>query len=331
MEAALEHVVLASLVLMLAVVLSGWLARLLPFDVPLPLVQFAMGALVVSGTGLGLRLDPQVFFLLFLPPLLFLDGWRIPKDGLARDFGGIASLALGLVLLSVLGLGFFIHWMIPTMPLPVAFALAAVLSPTDPVAVGAILRKASVPPRLLHVLEGESLLNDASGLVCMRFAVAAMVTGSFSLASVAGAFLWLAAGGVAAGIATTYAVTFVQSRMAVQVGEEPGSKILMSLLLPFGAYLLAEELGASGILAAVAAGVAMSQVEQSGRSLPSTRMRRIAVWDMVQFGLNGAMFVLIGEQLPTIAATRSRRWAGSRGGYRAICSCTWSSSPSRSS
>lgn len=300
-EAPVEHVVVASLLLMFAVVVSGWLARVLPVDVPLPLVQIATGAVMASGTGLGLQLDPQVFFLLFLPPLLFLDGWRIPKDGLVRDFREIADLAFGLVVFSVLGLGFLVHWMIPTMPLPVAFALAAVLSPTDPVAVGAILRKAPVPPRLLHVLEGESLLNDASGLVCMRFAVAAMVTGGFSLLSASGTFLWLVVAGVAAGFATTFAVTKAQGLIAVRLGEEPGSKILMSLLMPFGAYLLAEAIGASGILAAVAAGVAMAYVEQSGRALPGTRMRRIAVWDMVQFGLNGAMFVLIGEQLPTIA------------------------------
>lgn len=297
----MEHLVVALLVLMLAVVLSGWLARALPFDVPLPLVQIATGAAMASGTGLGLRLDPDVFFLLFLPPLLFLDGWRIPKDGLFRDFREIADLAFGLVIFSVLGLGFLIHWMIPAMPLPVAFALAAVLSPTDPVAVSATLRKTPVPDRILHILEGESLLNDASGLVCMRFAVAAMVTGGFSLVSAAGTFAWLVAGGVAAGVATTIGVTLVQNRIALRLGEEPGSKILMSLLLPFGAYLLAEGIGASGILAAVAAGIAMAYVEQSGQAMPGTRMRRIAVWDMVQFGLNGAMFVLIGEQLPTIA------------------------------
>lgn len=268
---------------------------------PLPLVQIGLGAVMAAGTDLGLRLDPDVFFLLFLPPLLFLDGWRIPKDGLFRDFREIADLALGLVVFSVLGLGFLVHWMIPEMPLPVAFALAAVLSPTDPVAVGAILRKTPVPPRLLHILEGESLLNDASGLVCMRFAVAAVVTGGFSIVSAVGTFAWLSLAGVAAGVAMTIGATALQNLVALRFGEEPGSKILVSLLLPFGAYLVAEAIGASGILAAVAAGIAMAYAEQSGRAMPGTRMRRIAVWDMVQFGLNGAMFVLIGEQLPTIA------------------------------
>lgn len=297
---------------MLAVIVSGWVARALPVDVPLPLVQIAIGAVLAMTTGLGLRLDPDVFFLLFLPPLLFLDGWRIPKDGLYRDLRPIVSLALGLVVFSVLGLGFLIHWMIPAMPLPVAFALAAILSPTDPVAVGAIMRKAPVPPRLLHVLEGESLLNDASGLVCMRFAVAAMLTGSFSLASAVGTFFWLALAGIAAGVVTTIGVTALQTHISMRQGEEVGSKILMSLLIPFGAYLLAEGIGGSGILAAVAAGIAMARVEQSGNALPATRMRRIAVWDMVQFGLNGAMFVLIGEQLPTIAQGAAEAIGGIR-------------------
>src|SRR5690606_273148 len=122
-------------------------------------------------------LDPDIFFLLFLPPLLFYDSWRIPKEGLRRNLGPILALALGLVVATVLGIGLLIHLMIPSMPLGVAFALAAVLSPTDPIAVNSIAARVPIPKRLLHILEGESLLNDASGLVCMRFAVAAVMTG----------------------------------------------------------------------------------------------------------------------------------------------------------
>lgn len=288
------------LVLMLAVVASGGLARLSPFPVPLPLVQIALGAALSSFSDLGVTLDPTIFFMLFLPPLLFLDGWRIPKEGLFRDIGTIINLALGLVVFTVLGMGFLIHWLIPAMPLPVAFALAAILSPTDPVAVAAVASRMPMPRRVMHLLQGEALLNDASGLVCMRFAVAAAMTGAFSLADASLVFLWLAAAGILTGILVTWAVTWTKSRVMRRFGEEPGSQILISLLIPFAAYVLAERIGASGILAAVAAGMTMSYSEQSGQALAVTRIRRSAVWDMVAFTLNGVMFVLLGEQLPRI-------------------------------
>lgn len=297
----MDEIIIGSLLLLLAIIVSGWTARALPVAIPVPLLQIGFGVLIATLTERGLGLDPQAFFLLFLPPLLFLDGWRIPKDGLFKDMRTIIGLALGLVVFSMIGIGLLVHWMIPTVPLPVAFALAAILSPTDPVAVSAIAKKTPLPRRLRHILEGESLLNDASGLVCMRFAVGVVLTGGFSLSSAAMTFLWLASAGVAVGAGITWGVTTIQARIAWRLGEEPGSKILMGLLLPFGAYLAAEQIHASGILAAVAAGITMSYVEQTGRALPVTRMRRVAVWDMLQLSLNGAMFVLLGEQLPTIA------------------------------
>lgn len=288
------------LAMLLAVVASGLLVRMVPVPVPLPLLQIALGAAIALVADHGVTLDPEIFFLLFLPPLLFLDGWRIPKEGLFRDKGTILELALGLVVFTVVGMGLLIHAMIPAMPLAVAFALAAIVSPTDPVAVSAIAARVPIPKRIMHVLEGESLLNDASGLVCFRFAVAAAVTGSFSLSQAALTFLWLAIGGIAIGVGVTLAVTYAKSALSRRYGEEAGSQILVSLLIPFGAYLLAEHAGCSGILAAVAAGVTMSYAELSGRALAATRVQRTAVWDTVQFALNGVIFVLLGEQLPRI-------------------------------
>lgn len=288
------------LAMLLAVLSSGYVVRVLPFSAPLPLVQIAMGALISGVFHHGVLLDPAVFFLLFLPPLLFLDGWRIPKDGLFRDRTLILALAFGLVVFTVIGAGFLIHWMIPGMPLAVAFALAAIVSPTDPVAVSAIAARAPIPKRLMHILEGESLLNDATGLVCFRFAVAAALTGGFSLASATLTFLWLAFAGVAIGVAFTLGATRAQMWLSHRFGEESGTPILVSLLLPFGAYLAAEHLEASGILAAVAAGITMGYVELSGRALATTRIQRAAVWDTIQFTLNGIVLVLLGEQLPKI-------------------------------
>ncbi|WP_407181272.1 Na+/H+ antiporter [Bradyrhizobium sp. STM 3562] len=289
-----------ALILLLAVIVSGALARMSPVSLPLPLVQIVIGVLIASVADLGVELKPDIFFLLFLPPLLFLDGWRIPKEGLFRDKGTILELALGLVVFTVVGVGYFINWMIPTMPLAVAFALAAIISPTDPIAVSAISARVPIPRRLMHILEGESLLNDASGLVCMRFAVAAALTGTFSLPAAFTTFLWLAAGGISIGVGVTWAVTVAKNWVSRHFGEETGSQILISLLIPFGAYLLAERLHCSGILAAVAAGITMSYVEQGGQALPVTRIRRSAVWDLVQFTANGVIFVLLGEQLPKL-------------------------------
>jgi CPA1 family monovalent cation:H+ antiporter len=290
--------VIISLIFLLAVVVSGWIARALP--IPTPLVQIGLGVAIVMITGNTIDLEPDVFFLLFLPPLLFIEGWRIPKTGLLNDWRPILQMAVGLVVFTVLGGGLIIHWLIPDMPLTVAFALAAVISPTDPVALSAIARGRTIPPRLQHILEGESLLNDASGLVCLRVAVGVVVTGSFSLLHASGLFLWLAACGVACGVAVTFAINLIKDRLTRWLGEEPGTEIVISLLIPMGAYLLAETLHGSGILAAVAAGISMSYAEQSGRALPATRLQRGAVWDTVQFALNGVIFVLLGEQFPSI-------------------------------
>lgn len=290
------------LVLLVAIVVSGILSRAMPYSIPRPLVQIALGAAIGLSVDLRVVLDPDIFFLLFLPPLLFLDGWRIPREELFKDRNIVIELALGLVIFTVLGIGLLVHWLVPAMPLAVAFALAAVVSPTDPIAVSAIAQRVPIPPRMMHILEGESLLNDASGLVCLRFAIAAALTGTFSVYDATLNFLWVAIGGLAIGVAVTWVTTWIKDRISERYGEETGSQILISLLIPFAAYLLAEHLHCSGILAAVAAGVTMSFAENSGQALAITRIRRNTVWDMIQFAANGTIFVLLGEQLPGILA-----------------------------
>lgn len=287
------------LLLLAAVVVSGTLAR--ATRLALPLVQILLGVALELSPLKSVALDPEIFFVLFLPPLLFLDGWRIPKADLFRDRVIVIELALGLVVLTVFGVGFLIHWLIPAMPLPAAFALAAIVSPTDPIAVSAIAARAPIPKRMMHILEGESLLNDASGLVCMRFAVAAMLTGAFSIGGALASFLWVAGAGLAIGVAAAWAITWLKGWSSARLGEDSGAQIIVSLLIPFAAYLSAEHLHCSGILAAVAAGVTMSFAE-TGKALAVTRVRRTAVWDTVQFAANGAIFVLLGEQIPTILA-----------------------------
>jgi CPA1 family monovalent cation:H+ antiporter len=165
---------------------------------------------------------------------------------------------------------------------------------------------------MMHILEGESLLNDASGLVCMRFALAAALTGAFSFSEAVASFLWVALGGIGVGVGLTWAVAMAKSWVATRFGENTGSLILVSLLIPFGAYLVAERLHCSGILAAVGAGITMGYAELWGHVRGETRMQRAAVWNTVQFAANGAVFVLLGAQMPRIlnGATAAVREAG---------------------
>jgi Na+/H+ antiporter len=295
------NIVSIILLFLLSVVVSTIVARLLPVKLPLPLLQIGLGA-ALAWSGFDVEFDSHLFLLLFIPPLLFLDGWRIPKGAFFRDWKVILSLAIGLVVFTVVGVGFFVHWMIPAMPLAVAFALAAILSPTDPVALGAMTSETPLPSRLLHILEGESLLNDATGLVCFSFAVAAALSGRFSLAEASTSFVLVAGGGVITGIVVTWLIARSNQFLVTHAGEEPAIQMLVSLLIPFAAYMVAEHIGVSGILAAATAGFAMHYVELSFKPLAATRMLRGAVWDTVQISLNGIIFVLLGEQLPRMLA-----------------------------
>ncbi|TPG80609.1 Na+/H+ antiporter [Pseudomonas arsenicoxydans] len=285
------------LILLMLVGVSRLIGRLLPL--PLPLVQIGAGALLAWPTlGLHVALDPELFLFLFLPPLLFSDGWRMPKRELWRLRGPILTLAVGLVLFTVVGAGYFIHWLLPGIPLPVAFALAAVLSPTDAVAVSAISRD-RLPTPLMHMLQGEALMNDASGLVTFKFALAAAVTGVFSLANASVTFVLVAVGGLAVGVALSWLVGRLRSWMIARGWDDPATHVVFMLLLPFAAYVVAERLGASGILSAVAAGMMQSWLDLLPRQT-STRLLNRSVWSLLEFAFNGLIFLLLGLQLPDI-------------------------------
>ena len=285
------------LILLMLVGVSRLLGRLIPL--PLPLVQIAAGAVLAWPTlGLHVALEPELFLFLFLPPLLFSDGWRMPKREFWRLRGPILTLAVGLVLFTVVGAGYFIHWLLPTIPLPVAFALAAVLSPTDAVAVSAIAQN-RLPAPLMHMLQGEALMNDATGLVTFKFALVAAITGVFSLTNASLAFVLVACGGLAIGVALSWLVGRLRSWMIARGWDDPATHVVFMLLLPFAAYVLAERLGASGILSAVAAGMMQSWLDLLPRQT-STRMLNRSVWGLLEFAFNGLIFLLLGLQLPDI-------------------------------
>ena len=285
------------LILLMLVSVSRLLGRVIPL--PLPLVQIAAGAVLAWPTlGLHVALEPELFLFLFLPPLLFSDGWRMPKREFWRLRGPILTLAVGLVLFTVVGAGYFIHWLLPTIPLPVAFALAAVLSPTDAVAVSAIAQN-RLPAPLMHMLQGEALMNDATGLVTFKFALVAAITGVFSLANASLAFVLVACGGLAIGVALSWLVGRLRSWMIARGWDDPATHVVFMLLLPFAAYVLAERLGASGILSAVAAGMMQSWLDLLPRQT-STRLLNRSVWSLLEFAFNGLIFLLLGLQLPDI-------------------------------
>ena len=287
------------LVVLVFVAVSGALVRLV--RVPLPVLQIAIGAaLAWPVRGIHVEIDPELFLLVFIPPLLFGDAYGAPKRELLALRGPILDLAIGLVFFTIVGFGYALHWLVPSIPLVVAFALAAVLSPTDAVAVSSIVDKNLVPARLMHILEGESLLNDASGLVMFRFAVAAALTGSFSFAAASLSFLYAVAAGILIGVAALF-VAAKLLQLLNRIGGVPAeAQVLVMILLPFIAYLGAEHIGASGILAAVTAGLLTGGSGVFRFLGVSARMQTMSLWTTLSFVFNGALFIVLGLQLPDI-------------------------------
>lgn len=293
------------LILILVVSLSGVVTRMLPFQIPLPLMQIAIGALLAwPNFGLHVDFDPELFLVLFIPPLLFADGWKTPTREFLHHGREILGLALVLVLITVVGVGYLIYIMVPDIPLVAAFALAAVLSPTDAVALGGIVGKGRIPRSIMGVLEGEALMNDASGLVSLKFAIAvAMGTMVFTVGGASMEFLKVAIGGLLAGVAVTWTYSKSLRVMSRWSGDDPATQIVLLLLLPFASYLIAEHIGVSGILAAVAAGMTISQSGVIRNAPLAMRLRANSVWAMLEFVFNGMVFILLGLQLPGILET----------------------------
>lgn len=290
------------LIMTLVVSLSGVITRVLPFQIPLPLMQIAIGALLALPTfGLHVEFDPELFLVLFIPPLLFADGWKTPTREFLEHGREIFGLALALVLVTVVGIGFLIYWMVPGIPLVPAFALAAVLSPTDAVALSGIVGEGRIPKKIMGILQGEALMNDASGLVSLKFAVAvAMGTMVFTVGGATVEFFKVAIGGLLAGFAVSWLYGRSLRFLSRWGGDEPATQIVLLFLLPFASYLIAEHIGFSGILAAVAAGMTITR---SGvmRSAPlAMRLRANSTWSMLEFVFNGMVFLLLGLQLPGI-------------------------------
>jgi CPA1 family monovalent cation:H+ antiporter len=263
-------------------------------------------ALTLGGLALGLvpnlprvELPPELVFLLFLPPVLFAAGYLTPARDFKANLQPIAFLAVGLVLFTTVCVALVVSALVPGMGLPAAFALGAIVAPPDAVAATAIFRRLGVPRKVVTILEGESLVNDATALTAYRFAVLAAVTGAFSLGEAAISFLGISVGGIAIGLVVGRLITEAWRRT-----QDPTLEIIISLLAPIAAYLPAEQLGVSGVLATVTAGLMAGRA--SARVLSSeARLLGLGVWNVVLFLVNGLAFILIGLPSSRVARRRS--------------------------
>lgn len=260
-------------------------------------------AFILGGTALALlpnvptfSIDPDLVMLIFLPPLLMNGGYFTAWGEFRRNAGGIALLAVGAVAFTTAIVGIVAHWLEPSLPWAVCFALGAIVSPPDAVAAGAVLERLSLPAHLTATLQGESLLNDASGLVLFRLAMAAALTGAFSVTAAASTFVILSAGGVAFGLAVGWVGLAALRRL-----PDAELAILATLLLPAIAYIGGERIGVSGVLATVTAGILIGR-RQHGVLSAATRLRAHAFWKVLVFLLESTLFILIGLALRDVLA-----------------------------
>lgn len=295
------EIFLMVLVLLILIGISNVVNHFLPV-IPVPLIQIALGVAMTYVPGMHhIPLDPELFLLLFIAPLLFNDGKMTPRDELWQLRSSILLLALGLVFATVLLAGPFIHWMIPAIPLSAAFALAAILSPTDAVAVGSLSGRVKLPGKIMRLLEGEALMNDASGLVAFNFAIAATVTGYFSLPKAIGSFIAIAIGGIVVGALLGFMAIGLRLRLRRLGMEDVTLHMLIIILTPFIIYWVAEEFHVSGILAVVAAGVTHA-IERDRMTRGSARLHIVSAstWPVILFCLNGLVFILLGLEIPGV-------------------------------
>lgn len=283
------------------------IARVL--DIPYPIV-FVLGAIPLGylpGVP-DVELDPDLVLVIFLPPLLYVAAFFSDLRALRADARALSMTSIGLVLLTTCAVAVVGHELIG-LPWAVAFALGAIVSPTDPVAATAITRQLGAPRRLVNIIEGESLVNDASALIAYRVAVSAAVGGSFSLFDATVDFVAAVAGGIAIGLVVGAAIAEVRRRL-----DDIPVEITISIFSGFAAYLPAEQIGVSGVLAAVTTGIYLGWMAPHV-STAQMRLQGFAVWELIVFLLNAVLFVLIGLQLPGILDEVSGHEVGTLAGY----------------
>ncbi|MFT3794647.1 Na+/H+ antiporter [Flavobacterium sp.] len=284
------------LMLLFGIAFMGLLSK--RFNFPFPIVLVLSGVLISIIPGLPvIALDPEIVFIIFLPPLLYYGAWYTSWHDFKAAIRPITLAAIGLVLFTTTAVAVAAHYLIADMSWPLAFLIGAIVSPPDAVAATSITKGLGLQPRLITILEGESLLNDASGLIAYRYALTAITAGNFFFWQASVSFLIMATAGIAIGLALGYAMYLIHKYFVC----DPIIEVTLTFLTPFAAYLLAEHFHFSGVLAVVATGLYLS-FRSSKIFTHQSRMMAMSVWDVVVFILNGLIFVLIGLQLRGVMA-----------------------------
>src|SRR4051812_19645198 len=297
--------------LVVVAVLSALAQRL---QIPAAILLLLGGLLLSFVPGVpSIDLNPDLVLFLFLPPLIYAAAWQSSWREFRAALRPILLLAIGLVLATTTTIAVVAHTVVG-LPWPVAFVLGAIVSPTDAVAASATAQSLGLSRRIVTVLEGESIVNDATGLVIYRFAVAAVVTGAFSLWQASWQFVVVSAGGILIGLLIAWPVAWLHRRL-----DDAPREITLTLLTPFAAYLLADAVGASGVLAVLAAGLYLSRHSSTFFS-PNTRLQADSFWNVLVFLLNGLVFILLGLQLPGLLAGLTSQCAAALIGAAALIS-----------
>ncbi|EFM12267.1 Na+/H+ antiporter [Paenibacillus curdlanolyticus YK9] len=294
------EILMTIILLLVCLVISNIISHYVPF-LPTALTQIAIGvAIALIYKEFHLEIETEWFLLLFIAPLLYNDGRHFPRDELWKMRAPIFGNAIVLVLLTTIGGGWFIHWTIPDIPIAAAFALAAILSPTDPVAVNGIAKRIHLPESVLNLVRGESLINDASGLVAFNYAVAAVVTGYFSLREAIFEFTYMFLAGALLGLVLSLLMTWIRYSLRKKGISDVTLHSLLQLLTPFLIYIIAEEMfHASGVIAVVVGGIVHSLLREKAEPMQAEeQVLTENIWSTVSFILNGTVFLLLGLIIP---------------------------------
>lgn len=290
----LHYQLLLAIALLFVIIGAHMLSRRVRISYPVLLVIAGLVISEIPGVP-AVTLDPDWVFLIFLPPLLYEAAWYTSWRDFWRLKAPITIQAFGLVFFTSIVVAYFVHAFVPDFPLAVGFLLGGIISPPDAVTATSVLDGLDAPKDAVTILEGESLINDASSLIVYQFALAAIITGSFSLREAFVDLLWVAGAGIAIGVAVAYTVLWVRRRLPTT----PSIETSLTLISPHLLYLTAESVHASGVLSVVAGGLYLAHRSHEFLSARS-HVQSGSVWSTLSFLLNGFVFLLIGLQLPLV-------------------------------
>ncbi|HCY9275326.1 TPA: sodium:proton antiporter [Staphylococcus aureus] len=289
------------LIFIAVVILSSFVHTFIP-KVPLAFIQIFLGMLLfITPIPVQFNFDSELFMVTMIAPLLFVEGVNVSRVHLRKYIKPVMMMALGLVITTVIGVGLFIHWIWPDLPIGAAFAIAAILCPTDAVAVQAITKGKVLPKGAMTILEGESLLNDAAGIISFKIAVGVLVTGAFSLVDAVQLFLIASIGGAVVGLLIGMALVRFRLTLMRRGYENINMFTIIQLLTPFVTYLIAELFHASGIIAAVVAGLVHGfERDRIMQVRTQLQMSYNHTWNILGYVLNGFVFSILGFLVPEV-------------------------------